>query len=57
MRVRAKMNAGTHPVHGPIIKDQEYDITEDQMADQLFELVDNENVKDSAPAESGRKRR
>lgn len=52
--VRAKITAGTHPVHGPIIEGQEYRIEESQMADQLFERVGDDN---QPPATSGKKRR
>lgn len=37
IEVKAKMTAGTHPVHGPIIKGQAYTIEEGQFAPQLFE--------------------
>lgn len=35
--VKAKVTAGVHPVHGPIIEGQEYTIEEHQFAPQLFE--------------------
>lgn len=50
--VRAKLTAGVHPVHGPIVEGQIYTIEADQMADQLFEVVAN----DKQPAPSGKKK-
>ena len=35
--VTAKLTAGTHPVHGPIIQGQTYHIEEHEFAPQLFE--------------------
>lgn len=52
--VRAKITAGVHPEHGPIVEGQEYRIEEHQMADELFELVGDDN---QPPAPSGKKRR
>jgi hypothetical protein len=58
IQVRAKITAGTHPVHGPIVKDQLYTIKPEQMADQLFEPVEVENKKETlAPVPTGKKRR
>ena len=54
--VRAKVTAGTHPVHGAIVEGQLYDIEESQFADQLFELVedDNQTPPDAAGKKKGR---
>lgn len=54
MKVRAKITAGTHPVHGPIVEGQLYDIEDHQMADQLFEQVTDEPT--TPPAEPGKKK-
>lgn len=37
INVVAKLTAGTHPVHGPIIQGQSYQIEEREFASQLFE--------------------
>ncbi|TLM66010.1 MAG: hypothetical protein FDZ69_07455 [Deltaproteobacteria bacterium] len=51
--VRAKITAGTHPVHGPIVKDQEYRIHPHEMADELFEVVENRPLKSAEAASLG----
>lgn len=53
IEVVAKVTAGVHPEHGPIIEGQRYTIREDQFADQLFERVETET---EAPAETGKKK-
>lgn len=63
--VIAKITAGTHPVHGPIVEGEHYEILEHQFASELFappkgwlapweRPVENHNA---SPAAAGKKRR
>lgn len=63
--VTARITAGTHSVHGPIVKGKTYTIEEDQFAPQLFERPapdwlapwEREAKTDTAPpAEPGAKK-
>lgn len=53
--VTARITAGTHPVHGPIVEGQRYEIEEHQFADQLFYAPGEEPA--SAPAAPGKPKR
>lgn len=37
VEVKAKITAGVHPRHGPIVKGRTYTIEEHEFADQLYE--------------------
>lgn len=56
--VRAKITAGVHPVHGPIVEGQIYTIEESQFADQLFERVETDHQPPAAAkATTGKSKR
>ena len=62
--VTAKITAGTHKVHGPIVKGQKYTMREDQFAPELFERPSKDwlapwerDQKTESPAPAGKKGR